>query len=285
MFDTHCHLNFKSFKNNLEEVITEAYVAGVNQMVIPGTDFESSKRAVEIASQYDGIYAAVGVHPHHVFGIKHEAWNTEHINHEINKIQSLLDAQCSMLNAPYSIVAIGEVGLDKHIYQQTKYENYHTNDEFISLQKEFLIAQLQLAIKYKQSIILHNREAVEDILNLITDNWSDWFSGHMVFHCCEADERLLEFAIKHNIYIGVDGDVTFSKSKQEFIRKVPLELLVLETDSPFLLPEPLRSQKLYPNKPSNLPIIVEIVAKLLKIDMEEITDITSSNAINLFLNR
>ena len=107
----------------------------------------------------------------------------------------------------------------------------------------------------------------------------------MVFHCCEADERLLEFAIKHNIYIGVDGDVTFSKSKQEFIRKVPLELLVLETDSPFLLPEPLRSQKLYPNKPSNLPIIVEIVAKLLKIDMEEITDITSSNAINLFLNR
>ena len=277
MIDTHCHLNFKRFKNNLTEVIERAKKAGISNIIVPGTDIETSQKAVEIAQNHAGIYAAVGIHPHHVW--------TDDTNHIARNIKDTLSDLEKLIVYP-KVVAVGEVGLDRHQYLNTKYQNYQIDPEFIKLQKELLVKQIDLAVKYKKTVILHNREAIDDLLDIFTNHYS-LITSHCVFHCCEPDERLLKFAQKHGIFIGVDGDVTYesfgyAQGKQEFVKKIPLELLVLETDSPYLLPEPLRSQKLYPNEPKNIAIIAEFIARLRGESVERIIEQTTKNARRLF---
>ncbi len=272
MIDTHCHLNFKRFKNNLQDVIERAKKVGISDFIVPGTDIETSQKAVEIAQNHAGIYAAIGIHPHHVW--------TDDINHIARNIKDTLSDLEKLIVHP-KVVAVGEVGLDRHQYLNTKYQNYQIDSEFIKLQKELLVKQIDLAIKYKKTVILHNRESVDDILNLLTTNYLS-LTTNMVFHCCEPDERLFKFAQKYRIFIGVDGDVTYWEDKQQFVKKIPLELLVLETDSPYLLPEPLRAQKLYPNEPKNIPLIAESIAKLRGESVEKIAEQTTKNAKRLF---
>jgi len=298
MFDTHCHLNFKAFKNSYDQVVQDAFKVGVNNIVIPGTDIKTSKKAVEIAEKYDGVYAAVGIHPHHVYEnqkskIKSQNFKSKVKNSvgaqfiapesggEIGFSDQLLELE-TLINHP-KVVAVGEVGIDKHEYQNTKYEKYVVDDQFISAQKALLFGQIKLAIKYKKSLILHNREAKKEILEVLNESdVAKALTGKVVFHCCEPDVELLEFAQKHGIFIGVDGDVTYSKEKQEFVKKIPLEMLVLETDSPYLLPEPLRSKKLYPNVPKNISIIAEYIAKLRGEPIDLIKERTTENAKTLF---
>lgn len=273
MFDTHCHLNFKRFEDNLTQVITDANTAGVSHIVVPGTDVATSQKAVEIAEKYETIYAAVGIHPHHVFEhiAKRETLN---VKREIEVLETLLTHE--------KVVAMGEIGMDWHSYGKTRHENYAVSDEFVRVQKLFLEEQIKLAITHKKSIIFHNREAKEDILPIVSKLWDERLRGRSVFHCCEPDEDLLTFANEHKMYLGVDGDITYSPAKQEFIKKVPLEMLVLETDAPFLLPEPLRSEKKFPNEPKNIPLIAEFIARLLHISTEKLGTITTENAKNLF---
>lgn len=273
VFDTHCHLNFKRFKDSIPEVIQRAKEAGVTNILIPGTDIETSQKAVEIASQYKGVYAAVGIHPHHAkeIGIK----NSE------SGIKNLIDGIELFLSNP-KVVAVGEVGIDKFQYPNTKYQSYTVDEQFIEAQKLLFIKQIKLALKYDKSLILHNREAKKDLLPLLTKYWDRKLEGRTVFHCCEPDRELLEFAQKHHIFIGVDGDVTYVKEKAEFIKTIPLEMLVTETDSPYLLPEPLKSQKMYPNEPKNVKHIVGFIAKLLNKSPEYIAKTTTQNSEKLF---
>lgn len=282
MFDTHAHLNFKSFDGIVDEVIAQAKKAGVTHMTVPGTDIASSKRAIAIAEKNDNVYAAVGIHPHHVF--QYVTQNKTHVTQEIKKLAELLDSCVSSykLHDSCPIVALGEIGLDRHIYKKTKYENYQVDELFIEAQKELFVAQLELAKKYQKSVIIHNREAKKDTLSILSKHWNSFFAGRMVLHCCEPDAELLEFAKSHHIYIGVDGDVTYQADKQAFIKTIPLEMLVLETDAPFLSPEPFKSQKVFPNKPANLKIIAEFVAKLYGISSEKIEKQTAENAKKLF---
>jgi TatD DNase family protein len=156
------------------------------------------------------------------------------------------------------------------------------DEQFMNLQKELFVAQLKLAVKYKKSVIVHNREAKGDMLPLLEDNWNSHFEGRIVFHCCEPDKKLLEFAKEHKMFIGVDGDVTYREDKQQFIKTVPLDMLVLETDSPFLLPEPLRTQKKYPNTPANLLLIAEFISQVRGENIEDFIQKTSQNAEMLF---
>ena len=279
MFDTHCHLNFKAFKKNLEQVVKEAKTSGVQYFLIPGTDIKTSKKGIEIAERFEGVYAAVGIHPHHVYSFKDRSNRSllflgSAINNELREIEKLLTQE--------KVLAVGEVGLDRHIYQETKYEDYQFNEELIDLQKELLIGQIQLAVRHNKSLILHNREAVEDMLKLLEKNWHDKLAGRTVFHCCEQDQRLLEFALRHQIYMGVDRDITCNKEKEEFTKKIPLAMLVLETDAPFLLPEPLKSQKKYPNIPANLVVIAKFISKLLNIPEEEFKRAVFENSKKLF---
>jgi TatD DNase family protein len=285
MFDTHCHLNFSAFDGILEEVIFEAKNEGVEKFVVPGTDVETSKKAVGIAKKYEGVYAAVGIHPHHVKEIQNSKFKSQNDNlkFKINEIEKLLTHP--------KVVAIGEIGLDRHIYQKTKYEDYKIDEKFIALQKEVFLAQLNLAKKYKKTVIIHNRQAKDDLLKILTSNKQLVTSNRIVFHCCEPDflearhgVSLLDFAKKNNIYIGVDGDVTYESKKQAFVKEIPLSLLVLETDSPFLTPAPLRNDQKtkFPNTPKNIILVAQKVAKIKGEKVEKIRKITRENGERLF---
>ncbi len=294
MFDTHCHLNFEAFAGRVEEVINEAKKVGVNQIVVPGTDFETSKKAVEIAEKYEGIYAAVGIHPHHVYEIYKKARDRKFFDGKQQTLPAGRQAQTnlipslSILLASPKVVAIGEVGIDRHIYQKTKYPDYKIGEEFVKLQKIILKEQILLSIKYDKSLVLHNREAKADMLEVLNKIWDKKLEGRSVFHCCEPDPELLEFAKKHRMFIGVDGDITYKNppagGKQDFIKTVPLEMLVLETDSPFLMPRLLsipRPLDRY-NEPKNIQVIAEFVAKLKDISINRLIETTTENARRLF---
>ena len=283
MFDTHCHLNFSVFDMILEETIAEAKKAGIEKILVPATDVETSKKAVEIAQKFDGVYAAVGIHPHHVYEVKSQKLKVKSYNLKL-KINKLIGEIENLLKEP-KVVAIGEIGLDKHIYQKTKYDNYQIDEKFIALQKKVFVAQLNLAKKYKKAVIIHNRQAKDDLLSILTNNQSLITNNNLVFHCCEPDPDLLNFAKKYHIYIGVDGDVTYDKNKQEFVKKIPLSLLVLETDSPFLTPSPLRNNEKtrFPNRPKNLSLIAQKLAEIKGEKVEKIKKITKNNTIKLFM--
>ena len=296
LFDTHCHLNFGSFDGKVDKVIDEAKKAGVNRIVIPGTDVPTSKKAVKIAEEFDGIYAAVGIHPHHI--MQYQISNIKYQNDISNIKQDVIPAKAGihfdlmqiekLLQRP-KVVAIGEVGIDRHIYQKTKYPDYKIEGEFIELQKIILQEQIGLAIEYDKSLVLHNREAKNDMIKVLNNNWNKKLEGRSVFHCCEPDLELLEYAKNHKMFIGVDGDITYYKEKQEFIKNIPLEMLVLETDSPFLNPrlrqdfggqaEPLKSKY---NEPRNIPLIAEFIANLKNISVEKLSKQTTENARKLF---
>jgi len=282
MFDTHCHLNFSAFEGILEKVIAEAKNEGVEKIVVPGTNVETSKKAVAIAQKYNGVYAAVGIHPHHVKEIQNSKF-TLRIGGQNDNLKSKIDEIEKLLTHP-KVVAIGEIGLDRYIYQKTKYKNYQIDEEFIALQKEVFLSQLKLAKKYKKAVIFHNREAKKDLLEILTNNQSLIKNTNLVFHCCEPDFDLLNFAKKHHIYIGVDGDVTYNEKKQEFVKKIPLSLLVLETDSPFLTPSPLRNNEKthFPNTPKNLILIAQKVAEIKEEKVEKIIKVTKENGERLF---
>jgi TatD DNase family protein len=267
MFDTHCHLNFIAFDGRVGNVIDEAKQAGVNQIIIPGTDVKTSKKAVEIAEIYEDIYVAVGIHPHHIFEMTTQSEKITFAS-DLKNIENLLKNK--------KVIAIGEVGIDRHVYQKTKYLNYKIAEKFVTLQKVFLKEQIKLAIKYDKSLILHNREAREDMFEVLREVWDKRLEGRAVFHCCEPDRLLLEFAKQHKMFIGVDGDVIYDTAKQQFIKTVPLEMLLLETDSPFLSPI-----KQFPNEPKNIVLIVKCVAKLLHCSTEKVAEITTNNAKKL----
>lgn len=267
MIDTHTHLQFKAFAGKVDQVIKEALEVGVEKMVVVGTNVETSKKAVELTQKVDSLYAAVGIHPHHIF--EHHDTPKTLANH-LEEIERLVSQD--------KVIAIGEVGMDKHVYQKTKHQNYQITDKFIALQKEAFIAQIKLALKCKKSLIIHNREAVEETLEILEQNWDKSLEGKTVFHCCEPDQKLLDFAKKHYIYIGIDGDVTYDKVKQEFVKKIPLELLVLETDSPFLVPKVFE----FPNTPANLNYINKFIAQLLDMDLDKLEKLVTGNSTKLF---
>jgi TatD DNase family protein len=276
LFDTHCHLNFQVFDKNWKQVIVQANQEGVSSFLVPGTDLVTSKKAVLIAKEEKNAWAAVGIHPHHVFSLLYEGEKSnpdvvnEQLNHLIIAIDDLLKQE--------KVVAVGEVGLDRHYYQKTKYQNYRISEEFISLQKDVFIKQIELAIKHKKTLLIHNREAKNDLLPILTEFQSSLAKIPVVFHCCEADLDLLEFAKKNHFFIGVDGDVYYSKKKQEFVKVVPLELLVLETDAPFLSPE-----RKFPNHPKNLKIIAQKVAQIKGINDDELRRKVGENSERLIV--
>ncbi|MDO8619006.1 MAG: TatD family hydrolase [Candidatus Daviesbacteria bacterium] len=272
MFDTHAHLNFTSFEDILEQTIQKAKKAGVQQIVVPGSNIENSKRAVNIAQNFEGIYAAVGIHPFHVYG--HFIYD-KNLEPDFAELESLLQED--------KVVAVGETGLDRHSYKSKKYPDYQVSNELIDLQKKVFIRQINLAIKYNKGLIIHQRNVGEELLKTLEENWLEELAGRCVFHFCEPDQGMLNFAIKNKVYIGVDGDVTYNLVKQEFVKQIPLGLLVLETDSPYVSPEPIKSEGEKINQPANLKLIAGEVAEILGIEQEKVEKVTTENAKNLFL--
>ena len=265
MIDTHCHLNFKTFKGKVEDIIAEAKKAGVEKVIVPGTDLESSKKARELAQKYAGIYAAVGVHPHH-----------SKIKNERLKIKDEL----LKLAQNKKVVAIGECGLDYYQYQKTKYKNYIIDEDFKKRQKEIFELQIKLASELNLALIIHNRQASKDILRLLTTYHS--LLTKLVFHCFEGDEEILKFSLEQNFYLGITGNVTYNKKVEKAVKRIPLKNLLLETDAPFLTPEPLKSRNLFPNTPKNVRIIASKIAEIKGEPFSKVAKKTGDNAYKLF---
>ena len=249
-------------------MIKLALKAGVEKIVVPGADLESSQKAVSLAQKYDQVYAAIGVHPHH-----------SNIKNQKSKIKNEL----KILAKNKKVVAIGECGLDYYHYQQTKYQDYKIDEEFKKNQREVFLVQIELAQELNFPLIIHNRQASEDILKILSHQ--SLVINHRpngVFHCFEGDQNILEWAMKHDFYLGITGNVTYNHKLQKAIKSIPLKKLVLETDAPWLTPEPLRSQKKWPNKPENVKITTQWIASLKGDSFLNVASTTSDNATKLF---
>jgi len=257
MFDTHCHLYFESLYKDLEEIILKSEEKGVKYFLVPGIDLKTNKKAIEISNVFENVYASLGIHP------------TVRIDE--NNIDSLTKKVEEQINHD-KVQAVGEVGLD-----------YYHRENPERIQKILLEKQLLIALKYDKSVILHNRHATEDILSVIEKLGFQNFSDGLVFHCAEPNDSILNASIKYNYYLGIDGDITFDLDKQNFIEKIPLENLVLETDSPFLAPSTKGiKEKDKINYPYFLPLIARKVAEIKKIDFNVLIEITLENSLKLF---
>jgi TatD DNase family protein len=270
LIDTHCHLNFKVFENDWQEVMRRAQKAGVEKIIVVGTDLETSRRAVEMARQKKGLYAAVGLHPHYVGGLR-----------KFSNFQFSIFKQLKSLAKSKKVVAIGECGLDYHQSQNSRHPAKN-------LQKRVFGMQIQLAKELNLPLIIHNREAHEDVLDVLNHFCKD--DGNYprgVFHCISGDRKYLNQVLKMGFYIGVDGNVTYNKEVKRLVRHGPVERLLLETDSPYLMPEPKRSslqakQDKLRNEPINVKIVAEFLAKLHHTSINQIEKLTTENAEALF---
>lgn len=257
MIDTHAHLNFEAFTDDWREVLDRALLAGVDKMIIVGTDLETSKRAVELAQEHKALYAAVGVHPHHA----------RELQMNLNLIEQWLDQP--------KVVAVGEVGLDRHLYKQSKYGEMSENeiDVLYTVQKEVFKKEIEFARKHNKPLIIHSWEAGDDVLSML-DN-----GVRGVFHCFDGSKKYLRKILEANYYVSFTGQITYVPDRLEVAKEVPLDRLLLETDSPLISPAPLRGER---NEPKNVWLIAEAHANSRGISLEEVDKATSENAERLF---
>ncbi len=297
LIDTHCHLNFKVFRSQLPSVLERAQKAGVEQMVVVGSQLRNSKRAVEQAQTHEAIFAGVGVHPHHVWEYLEKAKSQAKIAGQsletvMNEIIELVTAELTDLVRQPKVVAVGEIGLDYHQFEQTQYDNKVITPEYQLWQERFFLLQAKIANDANKAIIIHGRESADDLLSLLTKHAYLFAENQVVFHCCEPDQRMLGYAVDHQFYVGVDGDVTFDLAKQDFIKQVPLERLVLETDAPYITPEPDKSyfaehknELSYKDRvcePRHVAVIANKVAEIKNLPVDEVANQTTKNAHQLF---
>lgn len=258
LFDSHAHYNDEKFDNDREKIIKETLENGVSHFIIAGYNIESSQKAIEIAKHYEAAYTIIGISPNDIEDIHNE----EELNDKISELeQMLLHQQLS------KIVAIGEIGLD-----------FYWNKENKELQKEVFIKQIELANKYNLPIVIHTRDAVNETLEVLKTNPVDQKG---IFHCCPLNRELVKEALKLGFYISLSGVITFKNAKNadEIIQMIPNEKILIETDSPYLSPEPVRGTR---NNCMNVKYVAQKIADIKHKTLEEIAEITYQNAKRIF---
>ncbi|WCA22595.1 TatD family hydrolase [Candidatus Phytoplasma oryzae] len=248
LVDTHTHLNLKKFQKDLYHVLQRSFVKGVTNFIVPGLDEETNKLSILLSQKKHFIKAAVGIHPCYYF------------NQNPYSIEKYLKLP--------QVVAVGEIGLDL----------YHEKDS-LTIQKKNLKIQLELAIKYNLPVILHARNSFEEIYQILLP-YKEKIKG--VFHCLVTDISNIEKVLELGFYVGIGGIVTYEKAYEvhKIAQLIPLDKILLETDSPFLTPFPLdKNQR---NEPSFLVFIAKKIALLRNIDYRQVVKQTSINANNLF---
>ena len=242
LFDTHVHLNAEQYEDDLQEVINRALEKGVQNMVVVGFDEPTIKKAIQIAETYEFIYASVGWH-------EHLAWIEELAQHP-------------------KVVALGEMGLD-----------YHWDKSPKEVQKDVFRRQIRLARKVNLPIIIHNRDATEDVVTILKEEHVEEVGG--IMHCFTGSIEVAKQCMDMNMYISFGGPVTFKNAKKpkEVATELPLDKLLIETDCPYLTPHPFRGKR---NEPGYVSYVAEQIAELKGITYEELADITTANAKKLF---
>ncbi len=251
LVDTHAHLDFPEYKSDLPEVITRAAEANVGYIIDVGTSLKSSREAIELARQFDNIYASIGIHPHEASHVSDDVWS---------EFETLLSQP--------KVVAIGETGLDY-------YRNRSPHEE----QQHLFRRHLELSKKASLPVIIHNREATNDCLKTLREHANNSLSG--VVHCFSGSEESARDFMELGLNISFAGPVTFSNADKlrKVVQSVPVERLLLETDCPFLSPQPKRGKR---NEPANLTYIIPVFAELYKLSTTDVARITTLNAKRLF---
>lgn len=251
LFDTHVHLNAEQFEEDVEEAIQRAKEAGVSRMVVVGFDRPTITRAMELVEQHEALYAAVGWHPVDAIDMKDEdlAWIEELASHP-------------------KVVALGEMGLD-----------YHWDKSPKDVQKDVFRRQIRLAKKVKLPIVIHNRDATQDIVDILKEEEAADVGG--IMHCFSGSAETALECVKMNFYISLGGPVTFKNAKKpkEVAHAVPLDKLLIETDCPYLAPHPYRGKR---NEPAYVKLVAEEIAALKNISYQEVAEATMRNANRLF---
>lgn len=257
LFDSHAHYNDRKFEKDREEVIEEIYKSGVTRLVNAGYSLESSEFAIKIAKGYDWMFTISGISPNDI------AENEKDLICDINRLDEFISKEINSKK----IVAIGEIGLD-----------YHWNTENKELQKEAFIKQIELANKYGLPIVIHTREAVMDTLEILKNHKPEKCG---VFHCCPLNRELVKEGVKLGFYISFAGPVTFKNSKNadEIINMVPLDKMLIETDSPYLSPEPNRGKR---NDSRNVRFIAQKIADVRGLSLDDVAKATYDNANRIF---
>lgn len=260
LIDTHCHLDYEDFDADRTEVIGRAIDSGVMLMLNPSTNLESSAKVLALVEKNEELTAAVGVHPNFS-----KEWDVD----SRRKLKTLAKNP--------KVVAIGEIGLDYYWKKAPKH-----------MQQSVFQAQLDVAGELGLPVIVHNREAGEDVLRLLLE-WQESLEKANsplatrpgVLHSFSGDREMAQKAIAANFFIGITGPVTFknAKSLQELAINLPLDNLLVETDSPFLTPHPHRGKR---NEPAKVKLVAEKLAELRGLPVEEVAAVTSANAERLF---
>ncbi len=264
MIDVHCHLNFHAYKDDVDMVIRHAFHEGIKTIINVGTKIDSSQKAVELAQQYDELFAIVGVHPHHA----------DKIDLDKDWVMELI----TLAKQP-KVVAIGEIGMD--------YYNYQSNGIVDPmLQKKVFLQQIELAHKLKLPLQIHNRHAGKEIIEILKAHKSLLMDIPGMFHCFAGSMDVLKSALQMGFFIGFDGNITYKglapgedTSLSDLAKYTPLDRIVTETDSPFLTPQPHRGSR---NEPKYVILVGEFIAKLKGIPFEEFANQTTKNAKTLF---
>lgn len=244
--DTHCHI-YKEYYENIEEVLKNAKKSNVNRMINNGCDKKSNEEVLELTKNYENIYGAIGIHPENIANYSDEdlKWIEENLKQS-------------------KIIAIGEIGLDYHYTKENKTE-----------QIKLLERQLKIAEQYHLPVIIHSREATEDTINTLKK-----YKVTGVIHSFSGSLETAKIYIKMGYLLGINGVITFKNSKlKEVIKEIPLENIILETDSPYLTPEPFRGKK---NEPARIKEIAKFICDLKGISLEDLATITNHNIKRIF---
>ena len=276
LIDTHCHLNFSAFAEDGEEVIKRTLAKNI-WLINVGSQYSTSKRAVEIASQYrEGVYAAVGLHPVHLF----ETYVDEVEVPFQSRVEDFDYDKYKELAQSEKVVAIGECGLDYfHLPKEID------EKEVKNKQKEVFIKHIQLAQKLKKPLILHCRGSIDDHLDAYIDMLAilkqSQNKARGVVHCFAGDQALAKEFLLIGIKVSFTGVVTFKNAKQlqETVKSVPLESMMVETDAPYIAPEPFRGKR---NEPAYVEYIAKKIAEIKGVDFSEVQKVTNTNAKELF---
>ena len=251
IFDTHAHYDDPVYEKDREELFEAMRAEGVGMITDIGADIASTKKAAELSNAYDFVYAAAGVHPSEVYFLE----------------EADMDFLLEMAKNP-KVVAIGEIGLD-----------YHYEDTVREVQKKWFIRQLELAKEVKLPVVIHSRDAAQDTLDIMKDIHAEDIGG--VIHCFSYGWEMAKIYLDMGFYLGIGGVVTFKNAKKlkEVVQRAPMDRLVLETDAPYLAPEPYRGKR---NASHYLKYVAEEIAALRSMAPDEVIHITEENGKQMY---
>lgn len=251
LIDTHVHLNADHYDEDLDEVIERAREAGVSHFVVIGFDNKTIDRTMELIDKYEDVYGVIGWHPVDAVDCRDE---------DLARIEKL--------SSHPKVVGIGETGLDYHWDKSPKH-----------IQKEIFKAQIALAKRVNLPLIIHNREATGDVVEILEEEGAGEVGG--IMHAFSGSPEIADRVLKIGFMISLGGPVTFKNAKQpkEVAKYVPLDKLLIETDAPFLTPHPHRGKR---NEPAYVKLVAEEIAKLRDISYEEVAKATSDNALKIY---